>query len=205
MEHSVSPKFPRPKPPPVPPPPPLPDHSHAQPIAVFGQVKWSNDPGDADHPREGPLPSGQLRVDFSAVTQSCVPLLMYFTGSSEHHQRTEMLTEQAGFLCRVGDLPADHPGQWIPASNPVLEKVILSGVSLPQGHPNADQGVLLSGWIYPSGFLLLMQWDDVGNPVSDWDYNDCQSYFWLPVDYTQTKYDIERDPRGTPTLRLRRV
>jgi hypothetical protein len=45
-------------------------------------------------------------------------------------------------------------------------------------------GILLSGWTFAGvGLLIEVQWDDAGvtGLPGDYDYDDNQSYLWVPI------------------------
>jgi hypothetical protein len=117
--------------------------------------------------------------------------------NSDEHQGTVLRAAGTTALLTVTDRSAKG---WQMAKQQIAPSVLtITGVSYPYtGDPETvlDQGVLISGWTYPNGFYLAMQWDDNGNPEShypgpDYDYNDNQSAFWLPVvpnvDYTSVE------------------
>jgi hypothetical protein len=198
---------PQPKPPPLPLPKLLtpPNHSageHA--LVAFLQVKWSNEQG-GNPPTEASLPAGLFYVDFSSLKYDSTPSLMFYRRSSNHYQGTKILVGGGGLLLKVQD--ADTHGVWHNAPNAVSNNLTLQGVSYPWMHETFDMGVLLSAWIFSDGLLLLMQWDDIGGvdpPTGpDYDYDDNQSYFWLPVS-AGTHFNAIHDPRYL-TVRLVKV
>jgi hypothetical protein len=208
-------EFPKPFPPPRPPRekphathPPIPKRhplppTHVKPgdpIAIFEQIKWSQEYGViGDIPVEGPLNNGRFTVDFSNIVQSLVPQLNTPVRNSNHEQATILLSGN-GEILKVRDT---QPAQYYPAKIEVEGNFAVRGVSYPYGSELPDGGVLLSAYAYAGGLQILMQWDDVGdvehgNPLGnpDWDYNDNTSSVWVPI-AANINFTVQRDPRNS--------
>ena len=174
-----------PRPPFRPPPPPVPrypvppkEHSQGdQGVLIFPhQLKWSNeDSGVPPFPDASFENNGSFDIDFSALKQGpTLPSLMMDGKIANCTQATSV----GGFFT-VSNISQGYE------QSPVQfqDKFSVRGFIHPDNprDKQGDGGVLLTAWRFSGGLLLLMQWDDPGWLGPDWDYDDNQTYLWLPV------------------------